>query len=87
MVDLTYQSTTKRLKNIVTCDRIISDSNKVPEVGIYLQGSVQVSLIRKCSCRPDDLEEEDVVVGTSRLWSDRSINNTVVTLVRMIRHL
>lgn len=60
-------------------------------MGVYLQGSVQVSLIRGFSCCPDDFEEEeeeeDDVMGTSRVWSDRSINNTVVKLVRMIRHL
>lgn len=57
-------------------------------MGVYLQGSVQVSLIRRCFCCPDDVEEEeDVAMGTSRDWSDRSINKTVVKQVRMIRHL
>jgi len=67
----------------------VAQNNKAPLVGVYLQGSVQVSLVRRCFCCPDALEEEDddVAIGTSRDWSDRSINKTVVKQVRMIRHL
>lgn len=91
-VNLMYQWTTKTVKNMKVCETVqqikrVWHINKALLVGVYLQGSVQVSLIRRCSCCPDDFEEEDVAIGTSRVWSDRSINKTVVTQLRMIRHL
>lgn len=85
MVNLIYQWTTKTLKQPESHFTVQIKINCLAQnnMGIYLQGSVQVSLIRGRSC---DLEEV-VAIGTRSVCRDRSINSTVVRHVRMIKHL